>query len=392
MALVHMSDMLRHAYENQYAVGAFDVVNLDMLQGIIDAAEKCRAPVILGLAEPHLSHFALETFAPAVEAAARNSTVPLAIHFDHATSLENVINGIRYGCNSFMIDGSDLELQGNIDLTKDAVKIARACGVSIEAEMGYVPEGDGKLVYTSATEAAGFVRYTEVDSLAVSIGTMHGKFKGKPKLDFSRLRQINEAVGIPLVLHGSSGLSDEQFHRLISNGIAKVNYFTALTDQAAQLLRDNAKNKNDSYLKLFSGVRKVVQEEADRLMRVWGSAGRAAEVLERCQGWHLIDHIIKFNLPDSDASEAAHLVRRGRKILVEIPGVRDVIVSEALDAGQNQRYRWILRVTCPQVIEQVRQHSTFRKFLNRYLNPHDTDLAIKSYQQDKPELASIRER
>ncbi|HEY9164277.1 MAG TPA: class II fructose-bisphosphate aldolase, partial [Magnetovibrio sp.] len=244
MPLVHMKDMLRHAYENEYAVGAFDVVNLDMLQGIINAAEACRAPVILGISEPHLVHFSLDTLAPAVEAVAKNSNVPVAIHFDHATNLENVVEGIRRGCNSFMIDGSSLELQSNIDLTKDAVKIARTCGVHVEAELGYVPDADSELIYTSASEAAGFVRYTEVDSLAVSIGTVHGKFKGKPKLDFTRLRQINEAVGIPLVLHGSSGLSDEQFHRLTSNGIAKINYFTALTNQAEQLLRSNAKETN----------------------------------------------------------------------------------------------------------------------------------------------------
>ncbi len=391
MALVHMKDMLRHAYENKYAVGAFDVVNLDMLQGIINAAEACRAPVILGLAEHHLSHFTLETFAPAVEAAARNSSVPTAIHFDHATNLENIVKGIRHGCNSFMIDGSNLDLQDNIDLTKDAVKIAHACGVSVEAEMGYVPEGDGELVYTSAAEAAGFVRYTEVDSLAVSIGTVHGRFSGKPKLDFTRLRQINETLGIPLVLHGSSGLTDEQFHRLISNGISKINYFTALTEQAAQLLRDNAKNKDDGYLNLFSGVRKVVQEEADRLMRAWGSAGRAAEVLERCQRWNLIDHIIKFNLPANDAAEAAHIVSRGRKILSEIPGVRDVIASDAMEPDKNQRYRWIIRVTSPQVIEQVRKDSEFRQFLSRYINRHDTDLVIKTYRQDMSERMSVGE-
>lgn len=385
MALVHMNDMLLHAYENQYAVGAFDVVNLDMLQGIIDAAEACRAPVILGIAEPHLSHFNLATFAPAVEAAARNSNIPVAIHFDHATSLDNIVEGIKHGCNSFMIDGSALDLQGNIDLTKDAVKIARACGVPVEAEMGYVPEEGGKLIYTSASEAAGFVRYTEVDALAVSIGTVHGKLKGKPKLDFTRLRQINEAVGIPLVLHGSSGLTDEQFHRLISNGIAKINYFTALTDQAAKLLRDNAKDKNGRYLNIFSGVRSVVEDEASRLMRVWGSAGRAAEVLDRCRPWQLVDHIIKFNLPNSDASEAALVVTRGCNVLAKIPGVRDVITTETLDNPAEHYYRWILRMTSPLVAEQLHKDSEFATFMNRYVHPQASNLVSKTFLQDIPD-------
>jgi len=382
MALVHMRDMLRHAYENKYAIGAFDVVNLDMLQGIIDAAERCRAPVIIGLAEPHLPHFNLSLLAPAVEAAARMSSVPVAIHFDHGTRMENIVAGIRHGCNSLMIDGTNFELQENIDLTKDVVKMAHACGIPVEAEMGYVPDNGGEIVLTTAAEAAGFVRYTNVDCLAVSIGTVHGRNTGKPRLDFVRLRQIDEALNMPLVLHGSSGLTDDQFRRLIASGIAKINYFTALTDRAAHLLRDNTKNRKDGYLSLLSGVRQVVEEEADRLMRVWGSAGRAAEVLEQCRPWKLVDHIIKFNLPNSDASDAALIVSRGRNILAEIPGVREVITTETLDDPGEHRYRWILRVTSPLVVEQLRHHSAFNIFMNRYMHNQATDLVSKTFLQD----------
>ena len=385
MALVDMRDMLMHAYENKYAIGAFDVINLDMLQGVIEAAEGCRAPVIIGLAEPHLSHFDLRLIAPAVEAAARSSSVPVAIHYDHGSSLKGALEGIRSGCNSLMVDGSNMDLQDNIDLTKEVVKTAHACGIPVEAELGYVPENGGELVFTSAGEASGFVRYTEVDFLAVSIGTMHGRFTGKPRLDYTRLRQINEALGIPLVLHGSSGLSEDQFHRLISNGIAKINYFTALTDRAGDLLRKNVKNGDDGYLALFSGIRQVVEEEAGRMMRIWGSAGRAAEVLERCRPWKLVDHIIKFNLPNSDESEAALIVSRGRNVLAEIPGVRDVITTETLDKAAEHRYRWILRLTSPMVVEQLRQHSGFKSFMNRYVHSQATALVTKTFLQEMPE-------
>lgn len=388
MALVNMHDMLSHAYENKYAIGAFDVVNLDMLQGIIEAAEQCRAPVIIGLAEPHLSHFNLGLIAPAVEAAARSCSVPVAIHFDHGSNLKNAIDGVRHGCNSLMVDGSHLPLQENVDLTKDVVKMAHACGIPVEAELGYVPENGDDLVYTTAAEASGFVRYTEVDFLAVSIGTIHGRVTGKPRLDFTRLRQINEALGIPLVLHGSSGLSEDQFRRLVANGIAKINYFTALTDCAADLLRKNVKNGDDNYLALFNGVRQVVEEEAGRLMRIWGSAGRAAEVLERCRPWKLVDHIIKFNLPDCDASEAALIVSRGRNILAEIPGVREVITTVTLDEPAIHRYRWILRVTSPLVIEQLRLHSGFNTFMNRHVHNQASDLVSKTFLQDVPNVKS----
>lgn len=380
MALVHMRDMLRHAYDNQYAVGAFDVINLDMLQGVINAAEACRAPVILGIAEPHFAHFSLETFAPAVEAAAQNSSVPVAVHLDHASHLDTIAAGIHHGCNSLMIDGSNLDLQGNIELTRDAVAIARACGLPVEAELGYVPESGGELVFTTAAEAQGFVRHTEVDFLAVSIGTVHGRFAGKPKLDFTRLRQINDALNIPLVLHGSSGLSDEQFHRLIAGGIAKINYFTALTDRAAHLLRDNAKNGGDDYLNLFSGVRQVVEDEAGRLMRAWGSAGRAAEVLTQCAPWTLVDHDIHFKLPTDDPDEEALIAEKGRQILSRIPGVRHAATAKAIDEHATYPSCWRLQLTSESVIEALHQNSDFQAYTQRYFQNHASSLSALSYR------------
>ncbi|MCW8947648.1 MAG: class II fructose-bisphosphate aldolase, partial [Sedimenticola sp.] len=183
MALVQMHDMLRHAYENKYAVGSFDVVSMDFLQGVINAAEQCRAPVILGLAEPYSDHFDMELLATAVESAARRSSVPVAIHYDHGSSIEGVIRGIRHGCNGVMIDASDRSLDENIATTKEVVEIAHACGVPVEAELGYVPDNGNDLIFTTVDEARGFVRLTGVDFLAVSIGTVHGRFKGKPRLD-----------------------------------------------------------------------------------------------------------------------------------------------------------------------------------------------------------------
>lgn len=173
MPLVNMKDMLHHAYSNHYAVGAIDVVSLDLLQGVLDAAERCRAPVIIGLAEPHLHAFDLQLLAPAVEAAARHSNVPVAIHFDHGSSSESIQHGIRHGCNGVMVDASHLPLHDNIELTTRVVQMAHGCGVPVEAELGYVPDSGGELVFTTVEEARGFVRVTGVDSLAVSIGTTH---------------------------------------------------------------------------------------------------------------------------------------------------------------------------------------------------------------------------
>ena len=380
MALVQMQDMLRHAYDNQYAVGAFDVVSLELLQGVINAAERCRAPVILGLAEPHLEYCDIELLATAVEAAARRSSVPVAIHYDHGSGVEGAINGIRHGCNGVMIDGSHLPLQENIERTKAVVAMAHGCGVPVEAELGYVPDSGDELIFTSVEEARGFVRLTGVDFLAVSIGTVHGRLAGKPRLDYQRLRQINEALQIPLVLHGSSGLNDDQYRRLIANGIAKVNHFTAITDHAAAKLRSNARNTDEGYLKLFKGVQEGVEQDAAHLMRVWGSAGRAAEVLEQCHAWRGVDYVLRFNLPGADAEEEAMLTRRGRRLLTQIPGVREVVVAESFGDTTTPRYCWQLRLASTEVAEAIKRHPEFLDFTRRYLRDDATELSSASYR------------
>jgi len=376
-----MQDMLNHAYENKYAVGAFDVVSLELLQGVINAAERCRAPVILGMAEPHLKFFDIELLAPAVEAAARRSSVPVAIHYDHGGNLEGAVRGIRHGCNGVMIDASHRSLQENIDLTKEVVAMAHSCGVPVEAELGYVPNNGDDLVFTSVEEARGFVRLTGVNFLAVSIGTVHGRLGGKPRIDYQRLRNINDALQIPLVLHGSSGLNDDQFRKLIANGITKVNYFTAITDRAAELLRDNAREEDDGYLKLFTGVCESVEQEADRLMRVWGSAGRAAEVLEQCSSWQGVEYLIKFNLPDADADDVALINRSGSKLLSTIPGVRDVIVSEEFNGDASHQYCWQIQLANSKVIESLKLHQEFVKFTRRHLSDEGMEMSSTSYQK-----------
>lgn len=380
MALVQMHDMLRHAYNNKYAVGSFDVVSLEFLQGVINAAEQCRAPVILGLAEPYLQHFDLELLATAVEAAARRSRVPVAIHYDHGSDVEGIVRGIRHGCNGVMIDASDRPLDENIAATKAVVEIAHACGVPVEAELGYVPDSGDDLIFTTVDEARGFVRLTGVDFLAVSIGTVHGRFKGKPRLDYSRLRHINEALQIPLVLHGSSGLSDDQLRRLIALGVAKVNAFTSITDRAVGLLRRNARAKDEGYLKLFSGVREEMEEESLRLMRIWGCAGRAAEVMEQCRPWQGVEYVLKFNLPDTDPEEMAMIIRRGREILLQIPGVREIEVGETGKNNTSPQYCWQVHLTSAEVVEYLKQHPGFIRFARRYINDKATGLTSTVYK------------
>ena len=199
MPLVNMKDMLIHAHENHYAVGAFDLVSLEFLGGILDAAEKTRAPVILSLAESHFDYFDFDTLMPAVEAAAKSVSVPVAIHLDHAESFGSAVHGINKGCTGVMVDASHDPLESNIALSRKVVEMAHGCGVPVEGELGYVPgvEGEdaerhpGEVEYTTVADARRYVDETGVDFLAVSIGTVHGRMKGAPKLDFDRLGEIN---------------------------------------------------------------------------------------------------------------------------------------------------------------------------------------------------------
>ena len=217
MPLVNMRDMLVHAYENKYAVGAFDLVSLDFLEAIVQGAEQRRAPVILSLAESHFEYFDFELAMAATVAAARRARIPVAIHLDHGHTLDSAIRGIRFGCNGVMVDVSTRPFAENVAQTRAVADMAHACGVPVEGELGYVAgvEGEdaekhpGEIVYTAPHEAKAYVEQTGVDFLAVSIGTVHGRMRGTPRLDFERLAQINAALKIPLVIHGGTGLSDD---------------------------------------------------------------------------------------------------------------------------------------------------------------------------------------
>jgi fructose-bisphosphate aldolase class II len=381
MALVNMRDMLNHAHTHGYAVAAFDLVSLDFLEAIIRSAESCRAPVILSLAESHFEYFDFELAMAATEAAAKRTWVPVAIHLDHGTSLESAVAAIRLGCNGVMVDASTYPLDENITRTRSVVEMAHACGVPVEGELGYVAgvEGEdaekhpGEVVYTSPEEARLYAERTGVDFLAVSIGTVHGRMRGQPKLDFDRLESINESLGIPLVIHGGTGLSDEQFRKLIERGVSKINYFTALADAAAVKIRNNvaAAQSSAGYTALLKGIQTPMQAEMERCIRLWGSDGRADELLAACRPWRMVEHVIIYNvLADTDVDD---LMAEGRRVLAAIPGVREVITGRAVQYGARYRFCWNVRFCHSEVIDSYRQHPEHIKFADTRFRPVASD-------------------
>ena len=376
MPLVNMKDMLTHAHQHGYAVGAFDLVSLDFLQGIMDAAERCEAPVILSLAESHFEYFDFELLMPAVVKAATRAKVPVAIHLDHGAGLDSAVRAVNLGCNGVMVDSSDQPLAENIRRTREVVAMAHGCGVPVEGELGYVPgvEGEdaerhpGEIAYTAVEDARAYVDQTGVDFLAVSIGTVHGRMRGTPELDFNRLTQINRALDIPLVIHGGTGLDDDQFRQLIANGAAKINYYTALSDAAAAVIRDNTGN-GGSYTDLLKGAPEAIAAEVERCMRLWGSAGRAAELLAHCESWLPVEHLIIYNVEGLDDAGVAQMMTEGRRMLGAIPGVLELVTGTAVKQDAAYRYAWLVRFCHRAVIDSYREHPDHQAFANNLFRP-----------------------
>ncbi len=379
MPLVHMGDMLRHAYENHYAVGAFDVVSLDFISGVIAAAEEKQAPVIISLAESHFEYFDFELLMTAVVRAAERTSVPVAIHLDHGESLESAVRGVNLGCTGVMVDASNLPLDDNIAHTRAVVEMAQGCGIPVEGELGYVPgvEGEdaerhpGEVVYTTVDDAKRYVDETQVDFLAVSIGTVHGRMQGEPQLDFERLAEINQALGIPLVIHGGTGLSNEQFGRLIENGVTKINYYTALADAAGRQIQNNVQGADSAgYTTLVKGVADAMHQEAARCIDVWGSNGRAAALLEHCRPWLPVEHAILFNTKDLDAAGVEDMMAEGRRVLSAIPGVHRVFTGHAVKEGDQYRHCWLVRFAGQPVIDSYREHPDHKRFADERFRPY----------------------
>ncbi|HEX2952680.1 MAG TPA: class II fructose-bisphosphate aldolase [Bacillota bacterium] len=240
--IVTLNDVLTDAQRNRYAVGLFNTVNLEMAKGVLTAAEETKSPVIIGTAECLLPYADLEELAYFLIPMAKKAKVPVVLHFDHGLTPEMVIKAMTLGFSSVMYDCSTFSFPENVEWCKDMARIAKAFGASIEAELGHVGEtsndtteaGGHQNLYTDPSQAKAFVDSTHVDALAVAIGTAHGAYKSKPKLDFERLKAIASVVDIPLVLHGGSGLSDGEFRDCIRNGISKINTFTDINIAAAK--------------------------------------------------------------------------------------------------------------------------------------------------------------
>ena len=285
--LVNVKGILKKAQEGGYAVGLFNTTDTDMLEGVIAAAEELNSPIIIGTAEVLLPYGELKLLGPALVDAAKRAKVPVAVNFDHGLTFERCVEALQVGFSALMYDGSAKGYKQNVRETREMVELAHMMGVSVEGEIGHVgqasedsyekhdgPVAEREDMYTTPEEAKEFLRLTGVDALAVAIGTAHGEYKSKPILNLKRLQEIRAAVDVPLVLHGGSGLSDDDFRNCIKCGIAKVNIFTDICLAGAKATAEGL-SQGMGYLELRNKKVNDIKEATLAKLRLFGSENKA---------------------------------------------------------------------------------------------------------------------
>lgn len=276
-------ELLLDAQKNAYAVGAFNVNNMEVIQAIVGAAEELNSPVILQASQGGLKYAGIKYISALGQLAANNTKVPVALHLDHGTDFEQIIRCIREGFTSVMIDGSRFPLEENIAITRRVVQIAHMVGVTVEAELGKIGGTEDDITvsekdatFTDPAEAKRFVEESGVDYLAIAVGTSHGVYKGDPKLDFDRIKAIREKVDVPLVLHGSSGVSEESLKRAISLGICKINIDTDIRASFSNTIKEYLKNNPDQIdpRKILGPATEAMKKTIMEKMEIFGSVNR----------------------------------------------------------------------------------------------------------------------
>lgn len=284
--LVNMNEVLRPAKANHYAVGLFNAVNLELARGIINAAESSRSPVIMGTAEVLLPYGPLEEVSYYLLPMAKKASVPVVVHLDHGLSYDTCIKALELGFSSIMYDCSTDSYEENVRKVKEMADIAHSYGATIEGELGHVGDNEGSAegsshladpskYFTDPKLAKDFVEKTGVDALAIAVGNAHGAYKLPPKLDFERIRTIAKTVDVPLVLHGGSGLTDNDFRQAIQEGISKVNIFTDINVAAVEAEFKKFSSMEKGLIDLIPAAVEAVKQESIKKMKLFSSDGKA---------------------------------------------------------------------------------------------------------------------
>ena len=282
--LVNLKEILKIAEEEKNAVGMFNATGFDSLQAVIGAAEELNRPVIIAHAEVHNVYNDISFVGPAMIAAAQNAKVPVCVHLDHGTSTQMIYRALRIGFTSVMIDASALAYEENLRLTKEITEISHAMGVSVEAELGRLVTGESGSTeianakpedfYTDPEEAKAFCEATGIDALAIAFGTAHGFYKSQPKLDFGLVEKCAASTGLPLVMHGGSGVSEEGFRKAIASGIRKINYYSYMSKAGYMAAKEYIESGRSNYLHDAEyAAMQAMKEDVKKAIKIF-SAGK----------------------------------------------------------------------------------------------------------------------
>ena len=274
--LVNLKEILAIAEEKKCAVGAFNTPNLECVNAVIDAAEKLNVPVIISHAELHEEVSPLQKIGPVMVQAAKNAKVPVCVHLDHCETLDYMAQALEIGFTGVMYDGSTLPYEENLANTKKAVAMAKNYNCGVEAELGALASREGGAanasgpVYTDPDEAVAFCKETGIDALAPSFGTAHGIYKSKPVLDLDRVKVIAEKTGLPLVMHGGSGVSPEDYRTGIQNGLRKINYYSYMSKAGTNAVKELLEREDVTFFHdLALAAEKAMEADAEKAMRVF---------------------------------------------------------------------------------------------------------------------------
>ncbi|WP_197289215.1 class II fructose-bisphosphate aldolase [Thiohalorhabdus denitrificans] len=318
--------MRTHAYRHGYALGAFAIPDLESLVGVIAAAEAYRAPVLLvpEAADEHRRKLLL----PAVEAAARDAQVPVGIQAAVAGDREAASSAIRLGCNGLRVRETGGSFPQSVQQAQEIAALAHACGLSVEAE-------PGTNVVTTPAEAKRFVEGSGVEGLWLDLGVRDSERSGKGRPDYDRVKRIHKELNAPLGIDAGNGLSEDQYLRLIRHGVAVFEFRAPTKDE--------------------DPVAESVSAQAEQALRIWGAAGRAAEVRAQCAPWEAAEQILLCNFPGASENEMDERLSQGELTLAGIPGVRDVVGGKAAEEAP-YRYAWRVRLCHPKALSHFQQH------------------------------------
>lgn len=366
MPLVNAQDLLQHAYQNQYAVAGIGITDFELAQAAIQAASQTRAPIILNLVDNHRQQVYFDALIPGLVKLCHEAEIPVALHYDHAKHTETLFQAIRLGCNSVMFEPQTSNLLDAQAQVSQLQTLCQQMQIPLETVAGYVSPDNQfstELLAEQPTQpaTAKYLRQrTGVSALAVSVGNQHGLATKMPKIDFARLKRIHQETECSLVMHGGSGLTEDQCVRLTRKGVAKINFFSDL----AKILLDQRKKAKDYFTHLHD-LRQALCQQIEAILRLVGSAGRAAEVLQQCQLWAQPKVLVSIQCLQWQSHEQATIQPLLDRLYQQYPCIQSIQCFHEVQQGSefSTRVSWVFQLNQQQGLHQLRTFDGFNQWL-----------------------------